>query len=370
MANLFPAGVALGDAFYDRVDERKALIASIQDRRHTVLIAPRRFGKTSLMRKILEDKQYPFIWLDFMTFTSKEEAEVKFLSHLSSLVIELGGAEKKIRKLIGKYLSMLRPEITITATSLLSISFRPMLPKNEGLIQALAGIDAIAKELEKQIVIICDEFQEITRIDEEATLQATIRHAAERATNTTYLFSGSKHQSLRQLFNGKRSPLYELCDQMPLSLIDDSYYIDYLQNKSVQQWGEELTQEALQAILQYTEGYPKYVNALCARLWRLAALPKASDVDESWQDYLYTRKGGIREELDGLKMNELRLLRQLCDLPTEQPYANDFLRQVNLSQSNVRRALEQLQKKDLVCFLEDKYRVIDPTYKYYFDMFG
>jgi uncharacterized protein len=370
MATLFPAGIAYGDAFYDRVDERQALIGAIESSRHTVLVAPRRFGKTSLMKKVIEDKQYPFLWIDFMTLTSREEAESKLLAHIANLVITLGGGEKKIRELLKKYLSVLRPEISIDAASLLSITFRPKIPKDESLVQALLGVDKIAKEAKKQAVIICDEFQEIIHIDEGTSFQASIRHAAERAQNTTYLFSGSKHQALRRLFNGKQNPLYELCDQMSLSLIKDTYYYEYLQKASLKRWGDALKQDTLQGIIDSTECYPKYVNALCAKLWRYEALPTLVDVRATWSDYMYTRKSGIREELEALKINERRLLRVLCNTPTEQPFSKAFLMTVDLSQSNVKRALEQLQEKDLVCFFNDEYRVIDPTYKHYFDMFG
>ena len=85
---------------------------------------------------------------------------------------------------------------------------------------------------------------------------------------------------------------------------------------------------------------------------------------------MYTRKSGIMEELNSLKINERRLLRVLCFTSTDQPFSKDFLMEANLSQSNIKRALEQLQEKDLVCFLNDQYRVIDPTYKHYFTMFG
>lgn len=367
---MFPAGIASGNDFYDRTEERKRLIDAIQTGRHTALIAPRKFGKTSLMKKVIEDQRYPFIWIDFMTFTSKEETESKFLVHISDLVVKIGKSEKKIRNFIQKHLSALQPEIRIGASSLLSIHFHPTSPKKESLIPALAGLDAIAQDLDQRIVIICDEFQEITHIDSGNTLQASIRHAAERAKKTTYLFSGSKHQSLRRLLNGKQNPLYELCDQMPLTLIEKSYYHDYLKQESNQKWGEALPIKCIDMILQHTKCYPKYVNALCAKLWLEVNLPSEETIELTWKDYIYTRKAGIREEIDSLSLNELKLFKTLCKNPTQKPFSKDFLIIADLSQSNIKRALDQLQEKDLICFFNDKYQPIDPTYQYYFDMFG
>ena len=369
MTNLFPSGIAFGDAFYDRIDERKELIAAINNGRHTVLVAPRRFGKTSLMKKVIEDEKYPYIWIDFMTFTSREEAETKFLSHIANLVTTIGGTEKKIRTIIKKYLSFLQPEISINAASVLSIQFQAKVHA-ESLVQALSGLDLIAKDNKKRVVIICDEFQEIATIDNGSAFQASIRHAAERARNITYIFSGSKHQALRRLFNGKQNPLYELCDQMPLDLIAADYYHSYLAKESNKRWGKPLSASVIAEILKYTECYPKYVNALCAKLWRLKTLPSVAKVAKAWCNYMFTRKTGISEELGAMTINERKLFRVLCFMPTEKPFSKDFLVIADMSQSNIKRALTQLQEKDLVVHFSNQYRIIDPTYKSYFELFG
>lgn len=264
----------------------------------------------------------------------------------------------------------MQPELSISADSPLKITFRTGSQHDQGVIEALLGVDALASEVGRQAVIVFDEFQEIAALDPKGVLQASIRHAAERSHHVTYLFSGSKHLALRRLLNHKQNPLYELCDQMTLSLIEGSYYRDYLKQESKLRWQEPLDVAVVDCIVTLTECYPRYVNVLCSKLWRMKARPTLGDVEAVWLDYLYVRKAGIREALDALGVNEKRLLRVLSEFPTHQPFSQDFLVRSRLSQSSVRRALNRLQEKDLVGFVNEQYRVMDPTYKHYFEHFG
>jgi hypothetical protein len=251
----------------------------------------------------------------------------------------------------------------------MKIKLNPNFSECDDLIEGLKAVDQVAQATKQRAVIICDEFQEIVHLDKDSTLQASIRHAAERAQNITYLFSGSKHRALRRLFNGKKNPLYELCDPMTLELIPEAYYREYLQATAEKKWGYPLSEEILKRLFQYTAYYPKYINALCARLWMHELAPTAELVDKLWEDYIFARKGGIREELGGLKLNERKLFRYLCFNPTNAPFSQAFLSGVGLSQAGVQRALESLQENDLVIYNGEIYRVIDPTYKRYFELF-
>lgn len=46
----FPRGIALGQAFCNRVAERNRLISNIKAKQHTLIMSPRRYGKTSLVK--------------------------------------------------------------------------------------------------------------------------------------------------------------------------------------------------------------------------------------------------------------------------------------------------------------------------------
>jgi uncharacterized protein len=368
MVDLFPRGVAVGEAFYDRIIERAYLKSNIDRNIHTVLIAPRRFGKTSLMSQVLHEANYPHIWLDFMTITSREDVQLKLMEKVSELIIKLSPWEDKLKALMRKYFKKLKPEIVLSVSQL-SLRLHPVDVPQQGIEEVLIELDKLAQEVGQRVVIVLDEFQEIISLEERGTaLQASIRHAAERAKSITYIFSGSKHQPLKKLFHGKNNPLYQLCDQMNLERVSENDYREFINKAALEKWGHALAEEVVQKILFYTNRYPKYVNALCGSLWTLDKVPSVEDVGEIWHSYLFSRKTDIAEELDSLKLNQKRLLRQLALDPTAEPYSKNYLNKLKLSQSSVQAALALLLEKGLVVKWEDMFRVLDPTFRDYFQM--
>ncbi|MCK4609190.1 MAG: hypothetical protein KAT71_06900, partial [Gammaproteobacteria bacterium] len=113
MTGIFPRGIAKGTAFYDRIKERKQLKQNIEHTIHTVLIAPRRYGKTSLMTQVLYENKIDHIWFDFMTITNREDTETKLLQKISELIINIAPTTTKLKQIATKYFSQLNPEITL-----------------------------------------------------------------------------------------------------------------------------------------------------------------------------------------------------------------------------------------------------------------
>lgn len=369
MSAIFPAGLAMGEAFYDKIEERKDLKRNIQNGLHTVLVAPRRFGKTSLIKKVLDETKTPYIWLDFMAITSNEEAQTRFLNHISELIAKVAKTEARLKKLAVKYFSLFKPEITVGIPGFLKITFKPEEVSHAGVTKVLLNLDHLAQDAGIRIAVVCDEFQEIINIDKDSTLQASIRHAAERAQSVTYLFSGSKHKPLRRLFTGKQNPLYELCEQMTIQLISEEDYRNYLNKEAKKKWGYKLGEAILKKIFEYTQRYPKYVNALCAKIWFSELEPTPELVDKLWHNYIFSRKSVIAEELNDLTLNQRKLLKYLTIQPTQYPYGYKTSMGAGLSVSATQAALKRLLERGLVVEVDEVCMVLDPTFKYYFEMF-
>lgn len=369
MIELFPRGIAQGKAFYDRKEERKKLKQNIEHSIHTVLLAPRRFGKTSLMTQVLYENEMEHIWVDFMTITSKEELQTKLLQKISELVVKIVPTTEKLKILALKYFSALKPEIIFSLPGV-ALTLHPGKFSKDNIIDALINLDKLAKDSNKRIVVVFDEFQEIIKIDENATLQGSIRHAAERAKNITYLFSGSKHKPLRRIFNGKENPLYSLCDVMELSKIADQDYIEYINKAAIEKWKAPINGDILAKILSYSDRYPRYINALCGALWASDQTPTIKLVDELWMSYVLSKKTDITEDLSGLTLNQRRLLQHLCFDPTKELYSKETLAILKMSQSSVQRAVNILLEKEFVIEKNEIYYVLDPILTAYFKILG
>ena len=369
MTDLFPRGVAQGKAFYNRITERKKLKQNIAHTTHTVLIAPRRYGKTSLITQVLYENKINHIWIDFMTITSRDDVEAKLLQKISNLVVSVVPATKRLKQLATKYFSALNPEITLKLPGV-SLKLHPGQQNMEGIAEGLISLDNLAKDINKHLVVVLDEFQEILRIDKDSTLQGSIRHAVERSKQVTYLFSGSKHRPLRRMFSGKENPLYALCEPMELSKISDEAYISFINKAAIEKWETPLNTKILYQILSYSDRYPKYVNALCGAIWTYDIKPTSKLVNELWYSYVLSRKTDVTEDLSDLTLNQRRLLQWLCFEPTAELYSKETLAALKMSQSSVQKAIEVLLEKNFVIEEENVYRVLDPIFFSYFKMFS
>ena len=61
----FPLGLAKGQTFLGRASELTLLQRNIKAGRHTLLIAPRKYGKTSLIKEAIKKVKYPSVDVDF-----------------------------------------------------------------------------------------------------------------------------------------------------------------------------------------------------------------------------------------------------------------------------------------------------------------
>lgn len=368
MTDLFPRGIAKGRAFYDRVNERQKLKQNINNTIHTALIAPRRYGKTSLMSQVLYENNIDHLWIDFMTITSREDAQNKILQKISELIVAIAPVAEKLKKLVTKHFNALQPEIIFKLPGI-KLNLHPKVTANESVIDALMSLDKLAQEMRKRLVIVWDEFQEILRIDIDYTLQASIRHAAERAKNITYLFSGSKHHPLRRMFNGKENPLYALCDIMEIAKIPDAEAIAFINQEALAKWGKAFDAEVLNKILTYSDRYPKYINALCCSIWLNGQMPNSEMIDALWCSYILAKKTDITETLSELTLNQRRLLQTICLEPITSLYSRETLSMLKISQASVQRSIAVLLERDFIIEENGVYKILDPTIVSYFKIF-
>ena len=95
--NPFPLGVAENEAFCNRLKDRHELAEHIQQGNHIVLSAPRRYGKSSLIQKVVKEIKLPYVWIDFLTVASKEEVQAQIAKLVSKAIYAISSDAKKIQ---------------------------------------------------------------------------------------------------------------------------------------------------------------------------------------------------------------------------------------------------------------------------------
>lgn len=365
MERYFPQGIATDGAFCNRESERMAIKTSIQSHEHIVLIAPRRYGKSSLITRILEENDFPGICMDLFFVLTQTEV-TKIITEGVSKIIEdlLPKTKSACHKLINS-IAALNPKLTINLLGQkVEISTKQTTEKT--ISELLLALDQVSQKTQKSCVVVFDEFQQIAELKENHAIEAAIRHAVERSSRVSYIFCGSKRHLLNEMFSDKSRPLYHLCDLMTIDRIETSFYHKFLDRMAKDKWKKHLDNDVVSEILHLTENHPYYVNALCRRLWRNRSVVSLADVRNTWNDYVTQQGVWIMDDLSRLTLNRRKVMTALSCQSTNEPQGQAFSERVGLNPSGIKKALMDLDKFDMI--YQDKsgyYRVLDPAISYF-----
>jgi len=364
MDYLFPSGIAEGNSFCNRMKERKKFKQSIERIEHTVVVAPRRYGKTSLITKVMQEMDIAYGWIELLSATSLESVQTKIINAVGGLVYELAPDIKKLQLKFKQFFIALKPDIVLSALGQ-KVVLHPLSSSAETITATLLELDRYVLSLNKKAVIVFDEFQQLAELENSRALEASIRYAVERSKAVSYIFSGSNRHMLVEMFGASERPLYRLCNMFGLERIAPKEYFSFLKKAALQQWQAPLDEAVFSKIMELTERHPYYVNILCNRLWKYDNLPNVDRVEKAWDKYVTSHKSIIVGDILNLSLNQRKILTMLAQHPTAEPYGAEFQSKTGVSLSSMKQAFGVLIDKDMVYRDNGVLTVLDPAIRYY-----
>lgn len=363
--NLFPQGHAVGEAFCNRKRERERLANCFLAGEHTVIVAPRRYGKSSLIKQVILDTKIPGKHIDLLPATNISFINKAIKMCFSELASQIAPKTKLAKEKVASFVQSLHPKLSL---NVLGQRLEVSTPQSteQSIIDLLVALDTLARKVQQKVVICFDEFQQISLLKNYHSIEASIRHAVEKSTHVTYVFSGSNRHLLSQMFNSKSRPLYHLCELMQIDKIKPEEYLPILLSRARKHWKKSMEEGTIGEILHLTRCHPYYVNALCRQLWKLSALPTTTDVQCRWLDYVKTQSNWISDDLARMTPNQRNIMAALAYRPTDAPTSAEFCQRVELGASSVSTSLSLLLNNDLVSRDNTgQFRVLDPAVEIY-----
>lgn len=372
MQEYFPLGMVSGEFFCNRIQEREQLKNNINKGQHTILVSPRRYGKTSLTFQVFADSSPSLISnnIDFLIAPDIQYIQNAILSCVGAVIPRILPHHKNITEKIKKFFSFSSSKLTLAASGP-SIEFTHTQPPQETIVEALIGLDKIAQEENKRVALLFDEFQQIGVIKHCESVEAAIRHAAERTKRVSYIFSGSDRHLLTEMFDDNARPLYHLCVKMQLNRIATEEYNKHLQKLSQLRWQKKLDDEIITTILSCTKCHPYYTNFLCSQIWdNENPIQDKTKIVELWDQYVQSEQSRIAYELARLSPNQRAVIRVLATENINQPGGQYFLEKVRLPGTSALQAIEALTAKDIIYKDQEGYLVVlDPAVGYFIGRF-
>ena len=194
MSKPFVYGTAVfGENFTDRNAETKHLKMNFEAGVNTILISPRRTGKTSLVYRAVEQITDPSIKIVMMDIYDCRD-EYEFYERFASAVLKgLATKAEQAMTLAKSFLSRLSPKISISPdpSQEFSVSFG-IGPKTEKPEEILDLPKKIAQKRNLNIVVCIDEFQQVGEFPDSVGFQKKARGVWQLQKNVSYCLFGSK----------------------------------------------------------------------------------------------------------------------------------------------------------------------------------
>lgn len=379
LIDYFPSKLAKAPRFCNRKEERKLLSNNIQLGRHTVLVSPRRYGKSSLVHQVVLDMRLPCAAIDLFLAHDSKAITKRMLNGISSVISHIMPLSQKALTITQSFFSHFKVVIEASGFSLQfaqNSGFDPV----EQIFDSLKSLAKLAESRQKKVLLFLDEFQDIANADNSKSIQGAIRNIAQDTSNLIFVFSGSTRHLLLELFDDKNKPLYMLCDKILLDRMSSEDYKPYIQDAALDKWGKPLDDLTLNRILTLAELHPFYVNLLCNELWRDKndsdnIPPNLDDAMKAWIVCYETEERRLISELEKLTANQQDILKTIAQTPSSEPGGQRFLAKTGLSLSSVRLGIKALLDKDMIYrvkkedavipgLVKNQYRVLDPLLAY------
>ncbi len=299
----------VGDDFIDRKKHLPLFKTYIEQSQHIMIKAPRRFGKTSLVKHLLENKQeYSFIYIDIK--------RVSKLKNLADNIIDKAYALSKIDNFLEKsktsLLALLKSlqKIKIDSIGEVTINFQEdkNLDEIEYFLHSLDVLNSIAVKLDINVKFAMDEFQDILKIANKDILDKT-RSVIQHHTNITYIFLGSIESMMTQIFESKSSPFFHFAKIIKLPPLD----INELYSYSYEKFKEKnIVCDDLKYIINFLGGHPDYSMQVLQKLYFVALayekeILTSKDVYDTLVDTIWDNKAYIDELISKSKQKKHHL---------------------------------------------------------------
>ena len=359
-----------GDYFYDRAEAAKDLSRCITGGINVVVYAPRRYGKTSLVKRvaaqIASDAGMRVVYVDLMKMDSVEQ----FCSvYVKALMPHAGMVEKAISKFRNLFKS-LRPSISIDPNGNVDFS----IDLNGKAISAPAVEDVLnlpnrlATE-ETPLLVIFDEFQEIARLSDVLPMEGIFRSVIQAHENVRYVFLGSKTHLMKRMFTDHARPFYKSATLLHLDKPPVAESMSYVIGR-MKAYGVAVAPELAADIVARADSLPYYVQALSFHVFETTAARNARKVSsedvEVGTDALLAANRDLYEAYGStLPQTQRKLLTALAGEPTGR-FTEDYRRRHALGvSSTVNTALARLMEAGFVEQVDGRYEIGDPFFKRY-----
>lgn len=357
-----------GEHFTDRELETKRLKLNFENGINSILISPRRMGKTSLVKKVMGMIDNPEIKVVYMDIY-KCRTEFDFYDKFASAIIQ--ATASKIDAMVEnakKFITSFTPKLSFSPDLNAEFTLSLGLDKNRNSAEEALNLpEKIAREKGIHIVVCIDEFQQIGEIPNSLSVQRAMRSVWQHQQNVSYCLFGSKQHLMANIFYSRKMPFYQFGDMFFLKRIPTEKWVPFITLRFAQT-GKRISDKLAEKICVTVENYSAYVQQLA---WNVLAVSGERVTNESFNDGLEATLAQVIplfvEQTANLTTYQLNLLRAIVS-----GTHRDFGKKETTSvydlgtRSNIPKIIKALTEREIIETNENGIFIADPLFKLWF----
>lgn len=378
MPNPFLYGAPVdGEHFTGRQAELRSILSRVRTGVNVVLMSPRRYGKTSLLKRaatrLIDADGAAVARLNVMNAPDLPSFAAQLVGQVYGAK---GGAWQRL-KAVPDFLKRVRVTPTVTFGS----DDRPRFGFQPGFSVAdahtvITDMYAVLAELaeHRPAVLILDEFQAVLDVDK--NLPALFKALADEHPSVALVLAGSNEHMMRRLFQERTGPLYGMAEHYALGRIPDDEMADFLVRRA-SAGGKTMPREVADAIVAAAGPVPNDIQRLAFEVYDCSTKKiVALDVAAGMNLVVQHESARYAQQYEDLSPGQRRVVHRLAHEPSTAPQSTEFVHAVGLANpSSVRKAITALRASEVVVYRSggtpasegvagggQKYAVTDPFF--------
>lgn len=345
-----------GNTFTDRKEETNRLKMNFLYGVNTILISPRRMGKTSLVEKVcslVESDTLKIAKIDAFGCRSEND----FINAFATAVVRATSSKwEEWMENAKTFLSRFIPKISIGQDPLTDFSIALEYNRANTVTEDILQLpETIAKQKGIKIVICIDEFQQIADFPDSITFQKKLRSVWQLQSNVSYCLYGSKKHMMEKMFQSQSHPFYRFGDLFYLDKISETDWVEYICDR-FRVTGKEISRELASEICTVTDRYSSYVQQLAWLVWlRTDKHATKENVEFGIDRMLDACEPLFIQQTESLSAYQMNFLRALANGVHTGFTRSEILDTYQLgTAANISRLKKALTEKDLIMMTAPK----------------
>jgi hypothetical protein len=357
--------LAIKAPFCDREEELSKLISYAKGKANVVLYSPRRYGKTSLVRRVqnrLAEEGALVIFADFFGITSIDDMAAR----LAKAVFEVAKPEKSLfEKTIG-VIKTFRPVLKPDETGGIALSVEPASSGKAGaevLEDTVSSLREFIESSERLVHIALDEFQEITQLKDAPKIEGIMRSHIQRFDAACF-FIGSRRRLLLSMFNDRRRPFFQSAINYELKILPHDDLVKFITDL-FSSAGKFCDISKSEIISKKVSQHPYYSQKFAFFVYETSdESVQDEDIAEAFEMLLESERPFYEAIIQGLTPQQIALLRAIARESSPSIFSIDYMKRHGLgSTGGMQGALKKLTLLDLIEQDSNKsWKVVDPVF--------